>query len=182
MRAYADPEGEDAEQVDTAQRFERALFGAYYAACERAGGDFLRAWSEFDRTLRNIAAAVSARAAGRNVGEAVVGGGDVAGQLQRSSASDFGLRGELPYIDAVIAAVNEEANLVEKERKIDRIRWREAEELAAFDYFDIDAILSYLVRVNLVARWSRLDPAHGREMFARLVEALDGRKLIENKQ
>ena len=59
---------------------------------------------------------------------------------------------------------------------------REAEELAAFDYFDIDAILSYLVRVNLVARWSRLDPAHGREMFARLVEALDGRKLIENKQ
>lgn len=96
MRAYADPEGEDAEQVDTAQRFERALFGAYYAACERAGGDFLRAWSEFDRTLRNIAAAVSARAAGRNVGEAVVGGGDVAEQLQRSSASDFGLRGELP--------------------------------------------------------------------------------------
>lgn len=182
VRAYADPEGEDAEQVDTAQRFERALFGAYYAACERAGGDFLRAWSEFDRTLRNIAAAVSARAAGRNVGEAVVGGGDVAEQLQRSSASDFGLRGELPYIDAVIAAVNEEANLVEKERKIDRIRWREAEELAAFDYFDIDAILSYLVRVNLVARWSRLDPAHGREMFARLVEALDGRKLIENKQ
>ena len=128
MRAYADPEGEDAEQVDTAQRFERALFGAYYAACERAGGDFLRAWSEFDRTLRNIAAAVSARAAGRNVGEAVVGGGDVAEQLQRSSASDFGLRGELSYIDAVIAAVNEEANLVEKERKIDRIRWREAEE------------------------------------------------------
>lgn len=61
----------------------------------------------------------------------------------------------------MIAAVNEEANLVEKERKIDRIRWREAEELAAFDYFDIDAILSYLVRVNLVARWSRLDPAHG---------------------
>lgn len=57
----------------------------------------------------------------------------------------------------MIAAVNEEANLVEKERKIDRIRWREAEELAAFDYFDIDAILSYLVRVNLVARWSRLD-------------------------
>lgn len=168
--------------MDTAQRFERALFGAYYAACERAGGDFLRAWSEFDRTLRNIAAAVSARAAGRNVGEAVVGGGDVAEQLQRSSASDFGLRGELPYIDAVIAAVNEEANLVEKERKIDRIRWREAEELAVFDYFDIDAILSYLVRVNLVARWSRLDPAHGREMFARLVEALDGRKLIENKQ
>ena len=51
-----------------------------------------------------------------------------------------------------------------------------------FDYFDIDALLSYLVRVNIVARWSRLDPARGRELFARLVEGLDARQLIENKQ
>ena len=33
-----------------------------------------------------------------------VGGGEIAEQLSRSSAADFGLRGELPYIDAVIAA------------------------------------------------------------------------------
>ena len=32
LRAYADPEGEDAEEVDTAQRFETALFDAYAAA------------------------------------------------------------------------------------------------------------------------------------------------------
>lgn len=182
LRAYADPEGEDAEEVDTAQPFARALFGAYYTLCEGAGSRFLRAWSSFDRTLRNVTAAVSARAAGCPVEEVLVGGGDVVEQLQRSSAADFGLRGELPFIDALIAAVNEEPNLVEKEHKIDRIRWREAEELSTFDYFDIDAILSYLVRVNLVARWSRLDPARGREMFARLVESLDARKLIENKQ
>ena len=182
IRAYADPEGEDAEEVDTARPFERALFGAYYALCEGTGSKFLRAWSLFDRTLRNIAAAVSARAAGRPVEEVLVGGGDVVEQLQRSSAADFGLRGEFTYIDALIAAVNEEPNLLEKEHKIDRIRWREAEELSTFDYFDIDAILSYLVRVNLVARWSRLDAARGREMFARLIESLDARKLIENKQ
>lgn len=182
LRAYADPEGEDAEEVDTAQPFGRALFGAYYTLCEGAGSRFLRAWSSFDRTLRNVTAAVSARAAGRPVEEVLVGGGDVVEQLQRSSAADFGLRGELPFIDALIAAVNEEPNLVEKEHKIDRIRWREAEELSTFDYFDIDAILSYLVRVNLVARWSRLDPARGRKMFARLIESLDARKLIENKQ
>ena len=36
LRAYADPEGVDAEEVDTAQRFETALFDAYYATCSRA--------------------------------------------------------------------------------------------------------------------------------------------------
>ena len=178
LRAYADPEGEDAEEVDTAQRFETALFDAYYATCSRAKSRFLREWSEFDRTLRNVTAAVTARAAGRPVEEGTVGGGDVVEQLERSSAADFGLRGELPYIDAVIAAVNDEANLVEKEHKIDLIRWNEATELATFDYFDINTILSYLARVNIVARWTQLDAVRGREMFDRLMAELDGRELV----
>jgi len=181
LRAYADPEGEDAEEVDTAQRFETALFDAYYATCSRAKSRFLREWSEFDRTLRNVTAAVTARAAGRPVEEVTVGGGDVVEQLERSSAADFGLRGELPYIDAVIAAVNDESNLLEKEHKIDRIRWQQAVDLAAEDYFNVNAVLSYLVRINLVARWTQLDEARGRAMLGRLLRELDGKELINNK-
>ena len=83
---------------------------------------------------------------GAPVEEVTVGGGDVVEQLgaARLPISDCGAR--LPYIDAVIAAVNDEANLVEKEHKIDLIRWNEAVELATFDYFDINSILSYLAR------------------------------------
>lgn len=178
VKAYADPEGEEAEEVDTSRRFETTLFAAYYDACRRSRSRFLRAWSEFDRTLRNVMAALAARAASRPVEEVVVGGGDVAEQLQRSSAADFGLRGELPFIDSVIAAMNDEVNLMEKERKIDLVRWEEASELATFDYFNINAILSYLVRINIVARWARLDAARGREMFNRLLAELDGKELI----
>jgi len=178
VRAYNDPEGEDAETVDTTRAFEKSLFAAYYALCEGKGCRFLRAWAVFDRNLRNLTAALTARALGRPVEEATVGEGDVVDQLQRSSAADFGLRGELGYIDAVIAAVGDEANLVEKERRIDLIRWNEALELATFDYFDINAVLSYLVRVNIVARWTLLDPARGREMFARLLAELDGKERI----
>ena len=182
VKAYADPEGEEAEEVDTSRRFETTLFAAYYDACRRSRSRFLRVWSEFDRTLRNVMAALAARAASRPVEEVVVGGGDVAEQLQRSSAADFGLRGELPFIDSVIAAMNDEANLMEKERKIDLVRWEEASELATFDYFDINSILSYLARVNIVARWTQLDAVRGREMFERLMAELDGKGLIENKQ
>ena len=182
IRAYNDPESEYAEDLDMSCGFENALMAAYYDECARSKSRFLREWSEFDRTLRNVIAASAARAASRAVDSVVVGGGDVAEQLQRSSAADFGLRGELPYIDAVIAAVNDEANLVEKEHKIDLIRWNEAVELATFDYFDINSILSYLSRVNIVARWTQLDAVRGREMFERLMAELDGKGLIENKQ
>ncbi len=178
IRAYADPEGEDAETVDTTLRFETSLFAAYYRLCERQGIRFLREWAAFDRNLRNVAAAVTARSVQRPVEEALVGGGDVVDQLLRSSAADFGLRGELSYIDAVIAAVGDEANLVEKEHKIDLIRWNEAAELSTFDYFDMNAILSYLVRINIVARWTLLDAVRGRELFDRLLAELDGKELI----
>ena len=110
-----------------------------------------------------------------------MGGDETSQQLKRSSAADFGLRGDVPYLEAVIAAVNDETNLVEKERKIDVIRWNQAEELSTFDYFNINALLAYLVKVNIVARWTRLDETQGREMLRRLMTSLDGRDLI-NKQ
>jgi hypothetical protein len=110
-----------------------------------------------------------------------VGEGEVVEQLQRSSAADFGLRGEVAYVDAVITAVNDEQNLLEKEHKIDLVRWEQALELAGFDYFNINAILSYLARINIVARWSMLDPKRGREMLQRIMAELDGKDLV-NKQ
>ena len=128
-----------------------------------------------------MSAAIVARSLGRPIDSVTVGEGEVVEQLQRSSAADFGLRGEIAYIDAVIAAVNDEQNLLEKEHKIDLVRWEQALELAGFDYFNINAILSYLARINIVARWSMLDPKRGREMLQRIMAELDGKDLV-NKQ
>ena len=189
IKAYAVAEQQDGEAqenewakgVNLEQSFERSLFEAYYEECALSGSRFLREWAAFDRTLRNISAVAVARAAGRAAASVTVGRGEVVEQLQRSSAADFGLRGELQYIDAVIAAVNDEQNILEKEHKIDLIRWEQALDLAARDYFDINAILSYLVRINIVARWALLDPKRGRAMLDRIMADLDGKELV-NKQ
>ena len=181
IRAYADSESEWAEGLDMSQSFEKALLTAYYQTCRCSKSRFLREWSEFDRTLRNVSAAAVARTVGRPIESVTVGEGEVVEQLQRSSAADFGLRGEVAYIDAVIAAVNDEQNLLEKEHKIDLVRWEQASELAGFDYFNINAILSYLARINIVARWSLLDVKRGREMLQRIMAELDGKDLV-NKQ
>ena len=179
VRAYNEPESEWAEGLDMTHSFEKAIFTAYYAECAASKSRFLREWAEFDRTLRNVAAAAVARTLDRAIDSVTVGGGDVVEQLHRSSAADFGLRGELAYIDAVIAAVNDELNLVEKEHKIDLVRWDYAAELASFDYFNINAVLSYLVKINIVARWSILDVKRGREMLERLMAELDGKELVK---
>ena len=180
IRAYADPEGEDAAETDVSVPFARALFAAYYEECAASPSRFLREWSEFDRTLRNVIAAAMARAEQVKADAVTVGGGETVEQLHRSSAADFGLRAELPYVDAVVSALNDgEGDLLERERKIDRIRWDMASELATFDYFDLDAVLSYRVKVGIVARWNRLDIEHGRRMLERLMAELDGSRFVE---
>ena len=54
VRAYAEPEGEDAEGVDIETPFAQSLFAAYYEECAAKGTRFLKEWSESDRTLRNV--------------------------------------------------------------------------------------------------------------------------------
>ena len=113
-QAEGEPDDEQwAKGVNLEQSFERSLFEAYYEECAHSSCRFLREWASFDRTLRNISAVAVASATGRAASSVTVGKGEIVEQLQRSSAADFGLRGELQYIDAVIAAVNDEQNLVE---------------------------------------------------------------------
>ena len=180
IRAYADVESEAAEEVDLSLGFERAIMGAYYEVCAASSCRFLKQWAEFDRTLRNVVAAIVARSLDRRIESVTVGQGDVVEQLHRSSAADFGLRGEVDYVDALLSAVGDEQNMVEKEHKIDLVRWEQASEIASGDYFNINAILSYVARINIVARWTLLDEKRGREMFERIKQELDGKNHVNN--
>ncbi len=178
VRAYASPESEDAEDMDLTQPFAKALMSAYYKVCAASSSRLLREWSNTDRIIRNIVAATLARQQGVAIDTVVVGEDSVTESLSRSSAADFGLRAEFPFVEQLVAAVADEHNMIEKERKIDNIRWAELSELSTFDYFDLNAVIAYLVKVNMVARWAALDRKVGREMFDRLVSELNGKDLV----
>lgn len=178
--AYARPEDTEWDDVDKSIAFEKAMFEAYYNECARSSSGFLREWAAFDKALRNVSAAVTARRLDLPVAEVLVGDDEIVQGLTKSSAADFGLKGELPWIDTLLSALGEDVDMLDKEHRIDLIRWEMSEELTAFDYFNIDAVLAYLVRINLVDRWSRLNEARGKEMYQRLVSALSARDKIEN--
>lgn len=182
VAAYQDPENPEYDWMDPEVPFARALFESYYAECARSGNRYIRQWYEFDRNLRNAIAAYGARKASLPVREQLVGEGYVVDMLSRSSAADFGLRGELDYMDSLIDALSEEENLLEKERRIDSIRWKESDDLTPFDYFDMNAILGYLTKINIVNRWVSLDEAYGRQMFDKLMASLDGKELISRRR
>ncbi len=158
--------------ISTEESFSSALYAAYYATVESSKNKMLKEWSRSERSLRNITAALGARATDRAVESVLVGSGDIVDQIKRSSAADFALRGELTYIDSLMAAVGDSTNIIDQEHKIDQIRWEIVDELSQMEYFTMDALLAYLVRVNMVVRWQKLNPEYGREVFERLITSL----------
>ncbi len=180
--AYRDPENADYDEVDTSCRLERALFEAYYAECARSKNRFIREWNRFDRNLRNVIAAYTARSKDMPVVDSLVGSDDIVLSLSRSSASDFGLKGELEYIDNLLGALGDQANIVEKERTIDLIRWDKADELTEFEDFSTDVVLAYLVKVNIIQRWMALDPQTGRGMYEKLLASMSAADKIRGRR
>lgn len=181
-KGEVEPYDERVVRIDTSRNISTELFGAYYRYCSHSKCRFLREWSEADRNLRNITAALTARAQGVSVADYLVGDGEIVQQLSRSSAADFGLKGEVGYIDTLIGALSENENLLDKEHRMDMIRWSLAEDIATFDYFNIGFLLSYIVRLGLVHRWARLDEKRGREMFERLTASLGASEQIREAE
>ncbi len=136
-----------------------------------SGCGWLREWARFDRNLRNVIAAHTARTKGRAIADSLLSieGDEIPLSLAKSTAADFNLRGELDYIDRLLTALGDEASVVEKERTIDSIRWEKADSLAESDTFGAPTLLAYLVKVAIIGRWAALDPATGREMYKKLI-------------
>lgn len=72
---------------------------------------------------------------------------------------------EEPQVRAVLKG----SDILGRERGIDDIMWAKVEQLTTLHVFDLDIILGYLVRLKIMDRWLKLDPATGRELFTRLV-------------
>lgn len=171
-------EGAEADDdVDAAKSYEKNLWEAYYARCESSECRFLRFYMRFDRTLRNISAAFVARRTGLPIAPYLVGSDDTTAALSHSSASDFGLRSEISYVENVISLLEEE-NILEKEREFDEIRWTEIETITVYDYFTIDKLLAYLAKANIIQRWVALDRETGQAMLERMLAELSDRGIM----
>lgn len=58
--------------------------------------------------------------------------------------------------------------------------WKKVDELTIMDVFDIEAILAFIVKLKIIDRWEKLDPATGRELFRKLVDEI--RSTYDNKK
>ncbi len=142
----------------------------YYENLLKSSSPFLSKWAALELTMNNVIAAATARKLGIPLEKSVLPLDETAERLLKSNANDFGLGGQFDWVEPVLSQFDDPITL---EETIDRVRWDVAEECSAGYYFSIEVLLAFIIKLNSVTRWFKLDQEKG---IARLNELLEGMK------
>ncbi|MCQ2068631.1 MAG: DUF2764 domain-containing protein [Bacteroidaceae bacterium] len=150
---------------------EDRLWSLFYEYAMHSSNEFVRKWYEFNLDINNILSAVMARKYGLDIQKVIVGANDAAHALRTSGARDWGLSQELEYFEDVVR-LTDESDLAQRERKADMLRWRWLEENTFFNYFTVEKLFSYMVRLGMVERWTSMDREKGQKLFREMIGTL----------
>ena len=134
---------------------ENTLGEDFYTKTAKSKNRFVREYFDFDARLRNLKVQYLAKRLGKKGDDYLVALPD----------ADFE---EESYIRAIL----EDVDFVDREQKMDELKWEKASDIARMDYFNMNAILAFLVKAKTVQRWAELDPVKGQAMFHKLVEEI----------
>ena len=150
---------------------EDHLAALYYEYAMNCGNKFVSAWFEFNLNINNILVAFTSRKFKWDIASNVVGDTEVCEALRTSSARDFGLSGEVDVFESLVK-ISEITELVEREKKLDALRWNWMEDAIFFDYFTIERIFAFLLKLEMIERWISLDKERGNQLFRSIIESL----------
>jgi len=136
---------------------EESLGADFYTKAAECKNRFIREYFDFDGRLRNMKVQYLAKRLGKQ-------GEDYLVELPES---DFE---EAKQIHDIL----DDSDFVQREQKMDELKWEKASDIARMDYFNMNAILAFMVKAKTVQRWAELDPAKGQEMFKKLVQEIRG--------
>ena len=157
------------EKIDFAEDFLAALYYKYGMQCKNK---FVADWFEFNLNINNILTALTCRKYGWDIKSAIVGDNVVAETIRNSvTARDFNLKTEIDYFDAIVS-ISETANLLDREHRIDALKWNWLEENTFFSSFSIEKVLSFWLRCELMHRWDNLSMEEGAEIFRQMINDL----------
>ena len=148
--------GFDADSLD-AEVYRKAL-----ASRDR----FIAGYFSYDLDVRNCRVAYLNKALGRPEGQDIM-------VLNEDEPREFE---DLEKVNAVLQG----SDTLGRERGLADILWERIDSLTLMEVFTLDQILGFVAKLQIVARWLRLDPQSGRELFRKLVEEIrNNKKSIE---
>ena len=152
--------------------FTEDILHSYYLeyASSRAN-EFLLKWFQLCQYISSILAAKTAKKYGLDSSQHLIGDTELMHILRSSSWSELNHFEEADTLQKIVQ-ISEEKNLVLREKKLDSLKWDFLNEYTFADPFSINAMLSYLLKLQIKERWVVLDRDRGIERFHQLLSNL----------
>jgi hypothetical protein len=147
---------------------DESLCTDFYARALTHDNVFIREFFRFDLNVRNTKVNYLNKALDRPAGK------DILTFPEETDQKILDAVGEEFEESADLESVLNLGDILSRERGIDDLVWEKVDSLTTFNYFDIDAILGFIAKLNIVARWFKLDEQTGRDMFKKLVDEVRG--------
>lgn len=158
----------EAENKPDRIQAEKMLAEGWFDLLEKSKNKFLVFYAGFEKLTRNIFTAMLGQKYDTPVADMLVGESEIIEVLRKSRARDFGLSAEVEFMSQLLQ-IFEIDNLQEREIRFDLFRWNIYDENTFFNYFSIEKILSFIIKLQILERWNALDDKQGRELFERLI-------------
>jgi hypothetical protein len=159
------------ECVESYFEAEKKLNESYYTYLLNLPNEFMQNFAGYGLNIGNLTTALNARKYNFDIEDKMIGDNEVTSNLKKRRSRDFGLGNEIDDIEKLIQ-VFESDNLLERELKFDQHKWQFLDEMTFFNYFSIEKVLVFVLKLFMVERWLKLDKEKGREMFNQLLEDL----------
>ncbi len=152
---------------------EKWLDEGYYRYATNSKNTFAGSFYSFEKKLKNIFAAHKLIKHQLPVEDKLVGQDETTASLQRkSNYKELGIPSDFPQQELIIKALHED-NILEQEKLLDKIIWTYMDEEVFFHFFTIEKIFAHVVKLNIIERWTKLDPETGRELLEEYVKSIE---------
>lgn len=151
--------------------WENILTELYYEQALKTKNKFLSTWLEFNLNLNNLVTGYTCRKHNLEPDNQLIGDNFINQAILTNNSKDFGLGIELPYTSEIITQL-EKDQFFAREKGLDQLKWNKLEEATLFNYFTIEVVLAYTIKLEMAYRWLKLDEETGRKMFRKIIEGL----------
>lgn len=179
LPAYMQKFLEDSKNVEweNVRHLENTLLNLYYEEMIQSGNSFIKEYALFMRNLKNVLAALNGRALGFSsdeISKELIGDYSIISALTKSTAADFGLGKELPYINSIIELFNssDKADPYSMEN-IEHSLVREfLDKIVSIKTFTTDNVFAYYINLTYAVNISKRNEEEGKEHLETLINSL----------
>lgn len=159
------------------RHIENSLLSLYYEEMIQTGNAFIREYALFMRNLKNILAALNGKAlgfSGDEISKELIGDYPLISALTKSSAADFGLGREIPYINSIIDTFNssDKADPYNLENVECSLVNRFLDRLTSIKSFTTDNLFAYYINLTYAVSINGRNEEEGKKHLQTLVNSL----------